>query len=66
MTDKELEALLQGAAISREEAEVLFSELWDAETLVESVKRNMPMIIAEHLRRENEQFDKLFKHGRMD
>lgn len=62
MTDKELEALWQGAGISREEAKVIFTELWqDAEELVSSVRKNMPMIMAEHLRRENEQIRNLFE-----
>lgn len=62
MTDKELEALWQGAGISREEAKVIFTELWqDAEELVNSVRKNMPMIMAEHLRRENEQIRNLFE-----
>lgn len=62
MSEKELEALWQGASISREEAKTILAEalMHEAERLVEEVRKDSPRVFARFLKRENELFNKLF------
>ena len=62
MTDKELEALWQGAEMSREEAKTILAEAFmhEAERLVEEVRKNSPRMFARFLKSQNEQLNKLF------
>lgn len=40
---------------------ILNLAMQDSEKLVEATKREMPRILADHLKRENEQLSKLFR-----
>lgn len=63
MGDKEFEALLKDAAISREEAQkILDDPLGYCETLAAEVKNDSPRMFTKFLKRQNEQISKIFRN----
>lgn len=59
MTDEEIEYLSRGGKSYAVAGAILNHALQDCEKLVEATKRDMPRILADQLRKENEHFRKL-------
>lgn len=61
MTDEEIEYLSRGGKSYAVAEAILHHALQDCEKLVEATKRYTPRILANHLKRENEQLSKFFR-----